>query len=116
MTYTENLADFGYREIKELQRIFTAWLDGEGLPEGFDTEEVRPAFNANSGHVFLVNAEYQTAMLNGDTLELWHFLPYSGQEGFLSDLLDECDPASLNAEDLEYLQTYAPNFGATLEA
>jgi hypothetical protein len=55
-------------------------------------------------------------MLNGDTLELWHFLPYSGQEGFLSDLLDECDPASLNAEDLEYLQNYAPDFGATLEA
>jgi hypothetical protein len=113
--YTENLADFGYREIKELNRIFTAWLD-KGLPDGFELDQVRPAFNANSGNVFLVNADYQTAMLNGDTLELWHFLPYSGQEGFLSDLLDECDPASLNAEDLEYLQTYAPEFGTTSEA
>ena len=115
MTYTENLADFGYREIKELNRIFTAWLD-KGLPDGFDLEQVRPAFNMNSGYVFLVNQELQTAMMNGDTLELWHILPYSGNEGFLSDLLDECDPTSLHADDLEYLQDYAPDFGATLEA
>lgn len=112
--YTENLADFGYREIQEMHRIFTAWLD-KGLPDGFDLEQVRPAFNANSGNVFLVNAEYQTAMLNGDTLELWHFLPYSGQEGFLCDLLEELEPESLNSEDLEYLQNYAPDFGATAE-
>jgi hypothetical protein len=113
-TYTEDLSKFGYRERVELERILHAWNEN-GLPDGFECEQVRPAFNMNSGNVFLVNADYQTAMLNGDTLELWHFLPYSGQEGFLSDLLEECDPASLNAEDLEYLQTYAPDFGATLE-
>lgn len=113
--YTENLADFGYRERVLLADLLNCW-NANGLPDGFDCEQVRPAFNANSGHVFLVNADYQTAMLNGDTLELWHFLPYSGQEGFLSDLLDECDPASLNSEDLEYLQTYAPEFGTTSEA
>ena len=113
--YTENLADFGHRERVELVRLLDAW-NNNGLPEGFDCEGVRPAFNANSGNVFLVNAEYQTAMLSGDALELWHFLPYSGQEGFLSDLLDELEPESLNAEDLEYLQQYAPNFGTTEEA
>lgn len=114
MTYTENLADFGHRERVELVELLNAW-NTNGLPDGFDCEGVRPAFNANSGNVFLVNAEYQTAMMNGDTLDLWHFLPYSGQEGFLSDLLDELEPESLNAEDLEYLQQYAPEFGATLE-
>lgn len=113
--YTENLADFGQRERFLLAELLNAW-NANGLPDGFDCEQVRPAFNANSGNVFLVNAEYQTAMMNGDTLELWHFLPYSGQEGFLSDLLDELEPDSLNAEDLEYLQQYAPNFGTTEEA
>lgn len=112
--YTENLADFGHRERVLLAELLNAW-NANGLPDGFDCEEVRPAFNANSGNVFLVNAEYQTAMMNGDTLDLWHFLPYSGQEGFLCDLLEELEPDSLNSEDLEYLQNYAPDFGATLE-
>jgi hypothetical protein len=102
--YTENLADFGYRERVELEKILHAWNEF-GLPDEFYGQDVKPAFNRNSGYVFLVNSEYQTAMLNGDKLELWHFLPYSGEEGFLSDLL-ELNLDELHPDDLEYLNQY----------
>lgn len=102
--YTENLADFGYRERVELEKILHAWNEF-GLPDNFWGYDVKPAFNRNSGYVFLVNSEYQTAMLNGDKLELWHFLPYSGEEGFLADLL-AFNADELHPDDLEYLNQY----------
>lgn len=100
--YTENLAEFGYREIKMLTELLNAWTD-KGLPEGFYYNEVRPAMNKSSGNVFLVNSEYQVAMLNGDSLELFHSLPYGGAEGFLSDLISEQEPENLNSDDVEYI-------------
>jgi hypothetical protein len=103
--YTENFVDFRDRERVLLVEILNAW-NNNGLPLNFWDDGVKPAFNANSGYVFLVNSEYQTAMMNGDKLELWHSLPYSGQEGFIDDLL-EIDPETLNSEDVEYLQQYA---------
>lgn len=108
--YTENLADFGYREIKELNRIFTAWLE-HGLPDGFDLEQVRPAFNANSGNVFLVNENYQVAMMNGDTLDIWHSTPYGGHEGFLCDL-EELSEDELNQEDIDFIEQLKQTQGA----
>lgn len=106
--YTENLADFGYREIKELNKILTAWLE-YGLPDNFYGDQVRPAFNANSGNVFLVNSDYDVAMLTSEgKLERWYMLPYSGEEGFLDDLL-ELDQESMHADDIEYLQDLKNN-------
>jgi len=107
--YTEDLSKFGYRERVELEKILHAWNE-HGLPENFWDSEVKPAFNMNSGYVFLVNAEYQVAMLNGDSLEIWHTTPYNGHEGFIEDLI-ELDPDTLNSEDLEYIQQYAPEYG-----
>lgn len=100
--YTENLADFGSRERGMFIDLLTAWQE-TGLPAGFDDSKVRPAMNRNSGAVFLVNEEYQTAMLNGERLELWHFTPHHGHEGFLSDLLYEHEPIDLHQDDADYL-------------
>lgn len=100
--YTENLADFGYREIKMLRDTLDAWVE-HGLPDDFDGSGVKAAFNSNSGYVFLVNEDYQVAMLNGDTLETFHSLPYSGHEGFLSELVTEYEPDDLNSDDVEYI-------------
>ncbi len=100
--YTENLADFGFREIKMLKDILTAWVDN-GLPDNFGNEQVRPAMNTCSGYVFLVNEDYQGAMMNDDKLELFHTLPYSGHEGFLSDLIEEYSPDDLHKDDVEYI-------------
>ena len=109
--YTENLADFGYREIKLLRDILDAWVN-HGLPDDFGGDEVRPAFNMNSGNVFLVNSDYDVAMLTSEgKLEKWHTLPYGGDEGFLADLL-EIDPNELNADDVEYIQNLHPDYAS----
>jgi hypothetical protein len=100
--YTENLSEFGARELGELHEILTAWLE-KGLPNNFCEAEVRPAMNKASGYVFLVNEDYQVAMLNGDSLEIYHTLPYSGIEGFLCDIIDENNPEDMNSDDLEYI-------------
>lgn len=102
-TYTENLADIlkCARERNEFRKILNAW-DANGLPENFDENNVRPAFNRNSGNVFLVNGDYQVAMLNGDKLEEFYSTPYEGHEGFISDLM-EIEPDTMNEEDVQYI-------------
>jgi hypothetical protein len=111
--YTEDISKFGYRERDMLIELLQAWQD-YGLPRGFYCDGVKPAFNSSSGYVFLVNEDYQVCMTTqtdeGTRLEIWHTLPYSGEEGFLSDLL-ETDPETLHADDLEYIQAYAPDHG-----
>jgi len=107
--YTENLADFGSRE-----RAMAAELLAAPLPECFSDDGVKIAMNHNSGFVFLVNADYQCAMMNGDTLEIFHSTPYDGHEGFLTDLLEEYKPEDLHHEDVEYLRYNASAEGVDL--
>jgi hypothetical protein len=107
--YTEDLADFGARERK-----MAAELLAQPLPEAFHDDGVKIAMNRNSGYVFLVNSDYQCAMMNGDRLEIFHSTPYEGHEGFLSDLLDKYSPDDLHAEDVRYLRDAAEAEGAEL--
>lgn len=107
--YTEDLADFGARE-----RAMAAELLAQRLPDGFSDDGVKLAFNRNSGFVFLVNSDYQCAMMNGDELQIFHSTPYAGHEGFLSDLLDEYKPDDLNSDDVEYLRAAAEAEGVEL--
>ena len=107
--YTENLADFGIRE-----RRIAAELLAQPLPSGFEDSGVKLAMNRNSGFVFLVNDDYQCAMMNGDTLEIFYTMPYDGHEGFLADLLDEYSPDDLNGDDVEFLLSAAKHDGVEL--
>lgn len=107
--YTEDLSDFGMREIEELRNILDAWLNN-GLPDDFEYSGVKPAFNRSSGYVFLVNDEYQVCMEVDGRLESFYTTPYSGYEGFYEDLLEEADE-SWDEEDLEYLRDIAENRG-----
>ena len=103
--YTENLADFGYRELDLAGEILSAIKNG--LPWDFDDDGMRIGFNRNSGNVFLTNDEYQVAMV-GDDGELYSFYstPYSGYEGSAEDLAFEFheDPESWKEDDIEYLK------------
>jgi hypothetical protein len=112
--YTENLADFGFREICMLRDTLDAWVQ-HGLPDEFYSEGIRPAMNTSSGYVFLVNEEYQVAMLSDNKLEIYHTLPYSGKEGFIADLIDENSPDDLNGEDIEYILNAADISHTTLQ-
>jgi hypothetical protein len=109
--YTENIADFGFREIEELRDILDAWVKNGGLPDDFYDEGVRPAFNRASGNVFLTNDDYQVCMLTSDgTLESFYSTPYSGHEGFYDDLMYEVDD-SWDEEDIQYLRDIAESRG-----
>lgn len=112
--YTENIADFGYREIKMLRDILDAWVE-HGLPDEFYTQGVKPAMNTGSGYVFLVNEDYQVAMMNGNKLEIFHTLPYGGPEGFIEDIIAENAPDDLHADDVEYILNAAEISGLNLQ-
>lgn len=101
--YTENLADImsASRERNEFRKILNAW-GANGLPENFSEDNVRPAFNRNSGNVFLVNDDCQVAMLNGEKLEEFYSTPHEGHEGFLSDLTD-IDSNSMHHDDAQFI-------------
>ena len=98
---TTDLKDFGYRELDMAKELIQA-MEDQGLPEDFYDNEVTIMFNPDSGCVFLTNSEYEVAMLNGDDLESFYNLPYSGEEGFKSDFQDR-DRDEFTQDDLEYL-------------
>ncbi len=99
--YTENLADFGYRELEEGGKLLLAIKNG--LPEDFSDDGIKLAFNRNSGYVFLTNDDYQVAMVDDDgKLYSFYTTPYSGYEGSAEDLFYEADE-SWDKEDLDYL-------------
>jgi len=81
---TTNLAHFGSRERGMLVDLLNAW-EKQGLPDNFFDDEVTCMMNKNSGNVFLTNSDFQTAMMNGDDLEMWHNCPNCGHEGFQED-------------------------------
>ena len=106
-TYTEDLADFGYREQEEAKNLFQAWKES-GLPIDFENNGVKIAFNMNSGYVFLTNSDYQVAMCttnDQDQLELYSFYtsPYEGKEGSFDELLEEYKDMHLE-DQLWFLQ------------
>ena len=109
--YTEYLADFGSRERK-----MAAELLAQPLPSTFNDDGVKLALNRNSGYVFLVNSDYQCAMMNGDTLAIFHTTPYEGNEGFIEDLLSEHTPDDLHREDIDYIRDAAEAEGVELPA
>jgi hypothetical protein len=87
--YTEDLADFGYRELHMAGVLLVAFKNTQDKTEYFTGEKVRIAFNANSGNVFLVDDDYNVAMMNGHALKDWFTCPYCGHEGFKEDMRHE---------------------------
>lgn len=85
---TRYLNGFGWRELDLATDILNAMKE-DGLPDNFEDDEVQLEFNPNSGNVFLVNAEFQSAMMNGDTLEIFYQCGNCGAEGFEGEFVDD---------------------------
>jgi hypothetical protein len=100
-TTTTNFADFGWRERKMAAELLTTSCE-QGFPEDFEDSEVTIMMNFNSGNVFFTNSEFQVAMMNGDTLESFYSLPYSGEEGFKDDFIGR-DKSEFNQDDINFL-------------
>ena len=99
---TTDLSDFGHRELEMLEKLLCA-MRTQGLPNDFDDCEVTPVMNQCSGDVFLSNAQYQVAMMNGDKLEAFYTLS-SGKEGFANELYELFQDGYIdNESDLEQL-------------
>lgn len=84
--------------------------DGDLTPlalNNFDSMKCDVYFNTSSGNVFLCDEDINTVMVNGDKLDLWIFLSYAGQEGFIEELLEELKSGNIaHIEDVEQLYTY----------
>lgn len=114
---TSDLSDFGYRELNILSDLIAAMQD-QGLPEDFEADEVTPMLNLHSGNVFLINAEYQVAMIDDEDgkLKSFYTLFYYGTEGFLDELIAEYDAGNIGVEDFEELADICEVNGYTEKA
>jgi hypothetical protein len=107
---TSDLSHFGEKELHVVKSLIDA-AEKQGLPNDFWDNDVKIMMNRYSGNVFLINSEYQVAMMNGDKLESWYFLSYHGYEGFLDDLLFMFDSGDILPEDFEELAVICENNG-----
>lgn len=82
---TQNFDDFGYRELKMAAELLTAYKTDRDKTELFG-DQVRIEFNRSSGHVFLIDENYQVAMMNNDVLEDWLHCEGCDREGFRSEI------------------------------
>lgn len=106
-TVTSDLADFGSRERKMAGELLRAM--SENNETHFLGEGVRVFMNRNSGYVFLSDEDYNTAMMDGDTLRDFLTSPYEGKEGFFDELLEEYE--EMHNEDKRWLQDIAKSLG-----
>jgi hypothetical protein len=81
---TRDLSSFGWRELKMAAELLTALVE-QGKPDEL-WEGIAVEFNPNSGHVFLVDEDFNVALLNGDKLETWFHCGECGLEGFAEDI------------------------------
>ena len=100
-TTTTDMSKFGYRERKLADELLTASID-QGFPDDFEFDGVTIMFNMDSGNVFFTNSDYQVCMMNGDKLESFYSLPYSGEEGFKEDF-EGREIGEFNEYDAEFL-------------
>lgn len=107
--YTENLGEFGARELDLAIDLLQAAK--KGYPSDFWTEGVKLGFNTSSGSVFLTNDDYDVCMDADGELYTFYTSPYDGLEGFLWDLIDYYldVPEDWNEEDIEWLRELCSN-------
>lgn len=89
--------DFGAIEIDEATDLLQAYKTENSTPyfqDAWYDEEIKPAFNVNSGFVFLTNSEFQAGMMNDGKIDIYENCPECGQEGFpeeFKDMMGDCE-------------------------
>jgi len=89
MQNTRDLADFGQIERDEAALLLTTLGSSKDDTRFFGHGGVSVEFNPMSGFVFLVDEDYNVAMMNGDRLEDFLTCPNCGGEGLLSDFRED---------------------------
>lgn len=103
MKNTRDLAQFGHVERKEAGRLLSALSSNKDKTVHFQHLGVAVEFNPMSGYVFLVDEDYNVAIMNGDELEDFHTCPNCGGEGVASDFRqdNEAECCQEYADDME---------------
>ena len=98
---TRDLGKFGYRE-KDMAGDILKALSNNKDKTRFMGENVNLEFNPNSGNVFLVDDDFNVAMMTDEgILEDWFSCPVCGHEGFLSNMKHNSE----DKECQEYLES-----------
>jgi hypothetical protein len=104
------LNEMGYREQDIAREILNAYLDGnvsDNFRKFWNDCNTDIDFNSSSGYVFLINEDYQTALMNDDVLDIFLYTPYKGLEGFPDELRDMMfDGYVSHFDDIEFLYNY----------
>ena len=89
MKNTQNLADFGAIERDEAGTLLKTLGSSNDDTKHFGNSGVAVEFNPMSGNVFLVDEDYNVAMMNGHQLEDFYSCPNCGNDGMQSDFREE---------------------------
>lgn len=81
MDNTRNLMEFGIRELRYAARLLSLFKTSKDHTRKLG-DSVAVEFNPNSGYVFLVDEDFNVAMVQSDTLRDWFTCPECGEEGF----------------------------------
>lgn len=91
---TQDLGKFGFRELDIAGDILKALANPSKTTQADDLEMgdgVKLEFNPNSGNVFIVDEDGNTAMMNDTVLENWIYCPSCNFEGFKNEFKkDKC--------------------------
>lgn len=85
MMNTRDLMDFGIKELRLAAKLLSVFKTAQDRTMRLG-DKVTPEFNPDSGYVFLIDSNFNIAMLNGEELEDWLRCPQCECEGFVSDL------------------------------
>tara|TARA_R100000697_G_scaffold83549_2_gene95614 strand:- start:97 stop:771 length:675 start_codon:yes stop_codon:yes gene_type:complete len=104
---TSDLNKFGRREKDMMVDLFVLYRDNKITKiakDYFDFGTMKPAYNINSGYVFLTDDDYNVVMENDGMLDLFISTPYAGVEGFYDDLMED-EYFDMDEEDKEYMDS-----------
>lgn len=90
--------DFGYRELLLVSKLLALLKTDKDFTIRLGNR-VTPEFNPNSGHVFLIDSNFNIAMINGDHLEDWFICPTCYFEGFEKDLMNNSSCCKIHAKN-----------------
>lgn len=85
MENTRDLMDFGTRELRLAARLLSLLRTAQDRTMRLG-EKVTPELNPDSGYVFLIDSDFNVAMVKDGALEDWTTCCECGAEGFISDM------------------------------
>ena len=90
MRNTQNYDEFGHVEREEATLLLKTY--GTNKDDTIRLESgIKVEFNPMSGNVFLVDEDFNCAMMNGDRLENFFYCHECGNEALQSEFREQCE-------------------------